>query len=138
MAGLESTCRYNDLPYWLLMGRRPGNMRAVPISRSLLPASPGGIFLTSFSAVRLFTVLQIVASLRYLAARNFCWCSNQLKPSASSNLLAGSIHLESNLRTFFEQDYPSFEILFALRHASDPAVEVVDCRRSNIRTFHRS
>lgn len=29
--------------------------------------------------------------------------------------------LEVNLRSFFEQDYPSFELLFATRHDSDPA-----------------
>jgi ceramide glucosyltransferase len=33
--------------------------------------------------------------------------------------------LESNLRTFFEQDYPAFEILFAVRSELDPAAEVV-------------
>jgi ceramide glucosyltransferase len=34
--------------------------------------------------------------------------------------------LESNLRTFFEQDYRDFEILFAVRHVNDPAVAVVE------------
>ena len=33
--------------------------------------------------------------------------------------------LESNLRTFFEQDYPAFEILFAVRSAEDKASAVV-------------
>ncbi len=33
--------------------------------------------------------------------------------------------LESNLRTFFEQDYPAFEILFAVRSAKDEAAAVV-------------
>jgi ceramide glucosyltransferase len=33
--------------------------------------------------------------------------------------------LESNLRTFFQQDYPAFEILFAVRDVSDPAAAVV-------------
>lgn len=33
--------------------------------------------------------------------------------------------LEQNLRSFFTQDYPSFEILFALRDPGDPAVELV-------------
>src|SRR5690348_12562109 len=32
--------------------------------------------------------------------------------------------LESNLRTFFEQDYARFEILFAARREDDPAVGV--------------
>lgn len=38
--------------------------------------------------------------------------------------------LESNLRTFFEQDYPSFEILFAVRDAEDPALAVVEKLRA--------
>src|SRR3954465_6520942 len=33
--------------------------------------------------------------------------------------------LEENLRSFFEQDYPIFELLFAVRHEDDPAVPVV-------------
>src|SRR6185437_8298589 len=34
--------------------------------------------------------------------------------------------LELNLRTFFEQDYPEFEILFAMRDERDPAMAVVE------------
>jgi ceramide glucosyltransferase len=33
--------------------------------------------------------------------------------------------LENNLRSFFQQDYPDFELLFAVRHPDDPAVGVV-------------
>lgn len=33
--------------------------------------------------------------------------------------------LEQHLTSFFRQDYPSFEILFAVRHENDPAVAVV-------------
>jgi len=33
--------------------------------------------------------------------------------------------LEENLRSFFEQDYPDFELLFAVRHTEDPAVAVL-------------
>ena len=43
-----------------------------------------------------------------------------LKPLAGADL-----GLESNLRTFFEQDYPSFEILFAVRREDDPALPIV-------------
>ncbi len=38
--------------------------------------------------------------------------------------------LEENLRTFFEQDYADFEILFAVRASKDPAVEVVERLRA--------
>ena len=33
--------------------------------------------------------------------------------------------LEANLRSFFEQDHPEYELLFAVRDAADPAVRVV-------------
>jgi ceramide glucosyltransferase len=38
--------------------------------------------------------------------------------------------LEANLRTFFTQDYPNFEILFAVRSEEDPAVAVVSRLRA--------
>ena len=34
--------------------------------------------------------------------------------------------LDENLRSFFEQDYPAFEMLFAVREAGDPAVGLVE------------
>jgi ceramide glucosyltransferase len=37
--------------------------------------------------------------------------------------------LEENLRSFFEQNHPEFEILFAVRDADDPAVELVEALR---------
>jgi ceramide glucosyltransferase len=38
--------------------------------------------------------------------------------------------LEENLRSFFEQDYPDFELLFAVHEASDPAAGIVERLRS--------
>lgn len=34
--------------------------------------------------------------------------------------------LEDNLRSFFEQDYTEFELLFAVRSSADPAIDVVE------------
>ncbi len=69
------------------------------------------------------SVLSIVAAFRYLA----------VQPRGASNYPGISIlkplsgldqGLEANLRTFFEQDYPSFELLFAVRDAADPAATI--------------
>jgi ceramide glucosyltransferase len=43
-----------------------------------------------------------------------------LKPLAGAEPL-----LESNLRSFFAQDYPAFELLFAVRRDTDPAIAIV-------------
>src|SRR5580698_1237241 len=75
------------------------------------------------------SILAIVAALRYLAARPHP--AKNLPPISILKPLAGlDAGLESNLRTFFEQDYPSFEILFAVREASDPAVAIVEQLRA--------
>jgi len=71
-----------------------------------------------------YSLLTVIAALRYLAGHTPDLKSAEpisvLKPLAGLDL-----DLESNLRTFFEQDYPAFEILFAVREESDPAVAVV-------------
>ena len=82
------------------------------------------VLLLLLAGAWVYSLLQIVAALRYLAVRPAPLKSAEpisiLKPLAGLDL-----DLESNLRTFFEQDYPAFEILFAVRVASDPAAEVV-------------
>jgi ceramide glucosyltransferase len=76
------------------------------------------------SGTIVYSLLSILAAWRYLSVRPSAASSTEsisvLKPLAGLDL-----NLESNLRTFFEQDYPSFEILFAVRDLSDPAVQVV-------------
>jgi len=72
-----------------------------------------------------YSLLAVVAAYRYLAVARPAATSSEpisiLKPLAGADL-----DLESNLRTFFEQDYPAFELLFAVREAGDPAVSVVE------------
>ena len=71
-----------------------------------------------------YSVLSIVAAAQYLATRPPALKS--IVPISILKPLAGlDRDLESNLRTFFEQDYPAFEILFAVRHSDDLAVPVV-------------
>ena len=70
------------------------------------------------------SILQIVAAFRYLAVS--APALQSIEPISILKPLAGlDLDLESNLRTFFEQEYPAFEILFAVRTESDPAVQVV-------------
>ena len=90
--------------------------------------SPGrilaGILLLILCGSIVYSILQMVAALRYLSVRPPSLSSTEpisiLKPLSGLDL-----DLESNLRTFFEQDYPAFEILFALRNEKDPAAAVV-------------
>lgn len=90
---------------------RPGKMLA-------------GVFLLVLCGAVVYCVLQIIAAMRYLAVHPPPLKSAEpisiLKPLAGLDL-----DLEANLRTFFEQDYAAFEILFAVRSESDPAVPVV-------------
>jgi ceramide glucosyltransferase len=94
----------------------------------LFEARPGkilaGVLLAILCGAIIYSLLQIVAALRYLAVRPPLALSTEpisiLKPLAGLDL-----DLESNLRTFFQQDYPAFEILFAVRNEADPAAEVV-------------
>jgi ceramide glucosyltransferase len=83
-----------------------------------------GILLAVLCGALVYSVLQIVAALRYLAVRPPAGTGDEsisiLKPLAGLDL-----DLESNLRTFFEQEYGAFEILFAVRNAADPAADVV-------------
>jgi ceramide glucosyltransferase len=72
-----------------------------------------------------FSALSVAGAFKYLAVRPPAEVRalpiSLLKPL--SGLDEG---LEENLRTFFEQDYVEFEILFAVRDAADPAAAVVN------------
>ena len=86
---------------------------------------PTIIMLTFLAGALVYSGLTVVAALRYLAV----WPPDlrSTEPVSILKPLSGlDADLESNLRTFFEQDYPSFEILFAVREPSDPAVAVVE------------
>lgn len=76
-----------------------------------------------------YCVLIVLAVRRYRAARPPAL--ERPAPISMLKPLAGFDEgLEENLRSYFQQDYPDFEILFAVREASDPAVPVVErlCR----------
>src|SRR5579859_6222966 len=72
-----------------------------------------------------YCILVMIASWRYLSVKPSPAVSTPpisvLKP-----LCGRDEGLEDNLRSFFEQDYPVFELLFAVHRADDPAVAVVE------------
>ena len=76
-----------------------------------------------------YCVLTILAAVRYRAVR-----PPELRgatPISVLKPLAGlDDGLEANLRTFFEQSYPRFELLFAVRSPDDPAIAVVERLRT--------
>jgi ceramide glucosyltransferase len=72
-----------------------------------------------------YPTLSVIAARRYRALH--IAQTTEREPVSVLKPVAGlDADLESNLRTFFEQDYPLFEILFAARRADDPAVEVIE------------
>jgi ceramide glucosyltransferase len=69
-----------------------------------------------------------------VAARRFCGTPNAM-PIKDKDLppvtLFKPVHrmepfLERNLESFFQQDYPEFEIIFGARRANDPALKIVE------------
>lgn len=93
-----------------------------------LSTRPGAIladlFLLLLFGSWVYSILQIVAALRYLGVQPPSVRSSEaisiLKPLSGLDL-----DLECNLRTFFEQDYSAYELLFAVRTETDPAAAVV-------------
>ncbi|HUK46421.1 MAG TPA: bacteriohopanetetrol glucosamine biosynthesis glycosyltransferase HpnI [Terriglobales bacterium] len=83
------------------------------------------VLLALLAGALVYSLLSVVAAFRYLSALPAG--ATSAEPVSILKPLAGlDDGLESNLRTFFEQDHPSFEILFAVRERTDPAVGVVE------------
>jgi ceramide glucosyltransferase len=85
----------------------------------LLAASAGGL---------VYYLLAIVATRKLCKARVAAEPEVVDLPAISllKPLSGADPELERHLESFFQQGYPSFEILFAVRHESDPAVAVVE------------
>jgi ceramide glucosyltransferase len=73
----------------------------------------------------IYCLLAIVAALRRPRARRSQSCAQTARISILKPLAGLDDGLEANLRSFFEQDYTGFELLFAVRHTSDPAGSIV-------------
>ena len=83
------------------------------------------ILSTLLAGSLVYCVLVMVATQRYLRAK--------LPPSGGTPsisivkpLCGRDEGLEENLRSFFVQDYPDFEVLLAVHRESDPAVEIAE------------
>jgi ceramide glucosyltransferase len=80
-------------------------------------------FLVAGSLV--YCILVVLAARDYLAQQRPS--TTDYAPISVMKPLSGAEEdLEKNLGSFFEQDHPDFEILFAMREASDPARAVVE------------
>jgi ceramide glucosyltransferase len=88
-------------------------------------AIASGVILALVAGAIVYSVLSILAAWSYRRVRPPLHSVSE--PVSILKPLAGLDRgLESNLRTFFQQSYQAFEILFAVRDASDPAVPVVE------------
>jgi ceramide glucosyltransferase len=76
-----------------------------------------------------YCILIMVASERYLSVKPLP-AGNTPPVSLLKPLCGEDEGLEENLRSFLDQDYPAFEVLFAVHREDDPAVAVVEKIRS--------
>ncbi len=75
----------------------------------------------------IYCVLAIAGAVMHLRSRRVTVVTKQEIPVSILKPLAGKDEgLEDNLRSFFEQDYSDYELLFAVRHEHDAAVPVVE------------
>src|SRR6266542_3361562 len=83
------------------------------------------ILLTLVAGSWVYCVLTVIAALRYRAVRPAA--TRTFPPISLLKPLVGVDEgLAVNLASFFEQEYPEFEILFAVRDPADAAVKVVE------------
>jgi ceramide glucosyltransferase len=78
-----------------------------------------------------YCILTVVAAIRYRAVQPAVSGFPKAPISILKPLAGADEGLEANLRTFFEQSYPVYEILFGVRTANDAAVPIVEAVRAD-------
>ncbi len=90
-----------------------------------MAVAPLAVLLALLAGSWIYCLLVVIAARRYLAVQPPPLESPE--PVSILKPLAGAEpDLEDNLRSFFEQDYGEFEILAAVREATDPALAVFE------------
>lgn len=75
----------------------------------------------------MYCVLVIIAAWRYREASRYIFPAGELPGISVLTPLAGAdLGLEDNLRSSFRQNYPRFEVIFAVRSADDPAAPIAE------------
>lgn len=82
------------------------------------------VFLLLAVGSGVYCLLVVVAARKYLSAQPPL-LKSELPVSVLKPLHGLDAGLEPNLRTIFQQDYPNYEILFAVRTEADPSVPIV-------------
>src|SRR5262249_16017820 len=78
-----------------------------------------------------YCVLTVIAAVRYRKSGPGIPACVPIIPISILKPLSGvDDGLEANLVTFFEQDYPNFELLFAVRSPTDAAIGIVERLRA--------
>ena len=81
-----------------------------------------------------YCALTVIAAMSHLRRSRDAGSGKLASISVLKPLAGKEDSLEQNLRTFFEQDYPHFELLFAIRELDDAAAEIVHRLQSEFPT----
>jgi ceramide glucosyltransferase len=83
-----------------------------------------GIGLLGLFTSTIFTILVLIGVRRFVMRRHGTTKSGFVPPVSLFKPLHGAEpNLEAHLETFFQQDYPKYEILFGARVSADPGIE---------------
>jgi ceramide glucosyltransferase len=90
------------------------------------------ILLLILAISAIYSIVALIAAHQAVGVDYYTTISRQRLPSVSilKPLKGVDDDLEANLHTFFQQDYPYYEIIFGIKDPDDPAIEVARKVRS--------